>query len=59
MGTIRHSVETLFAAVAFAERDQKAEATFLVRSLETRQDRRPTPVVGKTATAKSAPRQRA
>ena len=58
MGTIRHSVETLFAAVAFAERDQKTEAAYLVRSLETRQDRRPTPVAGKTVTSRPAPRRR-
>lgn len=55
MGTIRHSIETIFAAVAFAERDRPAEADYLLKSLNSRQ-------VGRTARpapTRTAPRQSA
>lgn len=32
MGTIRTSIETIFAAVAFAERNRPAEASYLLKA---------------------------
>lgn len=40
MATIRQQVEDVFAAVAFAERDNKEDAVQLAKSGETRQVRK-------------------
>ncbi len=57
MGSIRDHVETVFAAAAFAERNEQEEAIQLMKSVES-----PTAVqkrTGKKATARPKPAARA